>query len=95
MLNSRFLYGALTGVAVASTGFFVYQRNKEKIDAFLRSQGIQIPTSAAKNFADMDLKELTAAKESIEDLIAEIEYAQKQAEEGGAKKKKSPAKKGA
>ena len=87
MFNSRFVYGALTGVAVASTGYFVYQRNKDKIDAFLRSQGLQIPTQAATEFANMDLKELTAAKESIEDLIAEMEYAQKQAEEGAAKKK--------
>ena len=89
MFKSRFLYGALTGVAVTSAGVYLYRRNKDKIDAFLRSQGIQIPTSAAKDFADMDLKELTAAKESIEDLIAEIEYARKQAEEGGVKKKSS------
>jgi hypothetical protein len=75
----------------------VYQRNKDMIDAFLRSQGIQIPASAAKDFADMDLKELTAVKESIEDLIAEMEYAQKHAEKGATKKgaaKKGPAKAG-
>ena len=80
MFNSRFFLGALTGAAVTTTGFFVYQRNKDKIDAFLRSQGIQVPTRASKEYADMDLKDLTAAKETIEDLIAEMEYAKKQSE---------------
>ena len=82
MFNLRFLSGVLSGAAAAAAGFLLYQRNKDKIDAFLRSQGIQIPAGTNKEFADMKLEELVAVKESIEDLIAEMEYAQKQAEEG-------------
>jgi hypothetical protein len=82
---NRFLWGALTGVAVTTTGFYVYQRNKDQVDAFLRNQGINVPASAARNFSEMKMEELVATKERLEDLIAEMEFAQKKTKKKKAK----------
>ena len=82
---NRFLWGALTGVAVTATGFYVYQRNKDQVDGFLRSQGINIPASAARDFSEMKMEELVATKERLEDLIAEMEFAQKKTKKKKAK----------
>ena len=84
MNYNRFIWGALSGVAVTTTGFYVYQRNKDRVDSFLRNQGINIPASAARDFSEMDMEELVATKERLEDLIAEMEFAKKK-----TKKKKT------
>jgi hypothetical protein len=89
MAYNNFLLGAVTGVAVTATGLYLYHRNQEQVDAFLRSQGINVPTSAGRDFAQMEMEELVAAKERIEDLIAEMEFAQKKAKKGTAKKRKA------
>ncbi len=82
MLSNRFLYGFMAGAAVTASGYYVYNRNKDKIDALLRSQGINVPASSPKDFTSMKLEELIATKERIEDLIAEVEFARKQTESG-------------
>lgn len=82
MIPKRFLYGFMAGTAVSASGYYVYNRNKDKIDALLRSQGIHVPASSAKDFSNMNLEELVSTKERIEDLIAEIEFANKQTETG-------------
>lgn len=82
MVYNKFLWGALSGIAVTATGFYLYQRNRDKVDAFLRNQGINIPAGGAGDFANMKMEELVTTKERLEDLIAEMEFAQKQAKEG-------------
>ncbi|MFP3984329.1 MAG: hypothetical protein ACLFV2_11660 [Desulfurivibrionaceae bacterium] len=73
MVTNRFVNGLLAGVAVSATGFYVYNRNREKIDSFLRSQGINVPATSSKDYANMSMEELVTTKEHIEDLIAEME----------------------
>lgn len=72
-LNNSFVKGAVVGVGVCAVGFYLYKKNEEKVDSFLRDQGIDIPSPAAKDFYSMSLEELMETKETIEDIIAEKE----------------------
>lgn len=65
--------GAAVGVGVVAVGYCLYKRNKQKVDEFLRSQGINVKTSNAVNYEDMSIESLTEVKEHLEDLIAEKE----------------------
>jgi len=47
--------------------------NQNKVDNFLRKQGINIKTSSEATYDNMNLEELMATKEHLEDLIAEKE----------------------
>lgn len=68
-----FTTGIILGVGVSLVAFYVYQRNKSKVDGFLREQGINIPSAGGKDYSMMSLQELMENKEHIEDLISEIE----------------------
>ncbi len=85
MMTNQFVNGFLAGVAVSATGFYVYNRNREKIDSFLRSQGINVPAASSRDYASMSMKELVSTKEHIEDLIAEMESARNNQEQLSAK----------
>ena len=65
--------GILLGVGISFGAYYLYNKNKSKINDFLRSQGIQVPESNEKDFESMNLEELVGTKEHIEDLIAEME----------------------
>lgn len=65
--------GIVIGLGVAAAGYFLYKKNKAKVDEFLRSQGINVPASNDVNYEGMSLEVLTETKEHIEDLIAERE----------------------
>lgn len=80
MFKKHFLSGMLAGIALSATSFYAYNKNKDKVDAYLRSQGISIPTNTTKDFSNMRMDELISTKEHIEDLIAEHEHAQQQNE---------------
>lgn len=49
------------------------QKNQEKVDNFLRNQGINVASDNHKEFEAMSLEELMETKETIEDIIAEKE----------------------
>ena len=67
--------GILIGVGLSVTAYYFYLKNKDKVDDFLRSQGITLPEPAsAKDYSTMSLEELVGTKEKIEDLIAEMEH---------------------
>lgn len=67
--------GILIGVGLSVAAYYLYLKNKEKVDEFLRSQGITIPEpTASKDYSRMSLEELVSTKEHIEDLIAEVEH---------------------
>lgn len=72
-LNNDFVKGALVGAGVCAVGFYMYKKNEEKVDSFLREQGIKVPSPAVKDFYAMSLEELMETKENIEDIIAEKE----------------------
>lgn len=72
-INKDHLTGALVGVGVCAVGYYAYKKNQEKVDSFLRNQGINLANDNCKEFASMNLEELMETKETIEDLIAEKE----------------------
>ncbi len=69
--------GILIGVGLSFGAYYLYTKNKDKVDEFLRSQGINLPESENTDFSKMSLEELVSTKEHIEDLIAEIEQKEK------------------
>lgn len=69
------------GLSVAA--YYLYLNNKEKVDDFLRKQGINMPLSpGAKDYSGMSLEELVGTKGQIEDLIAEMEHKMKEQVKG-------------
>ncbi len=78
-ITSDHLVGAAVGVGVAAVGFYLYQKNQDKINEFLRSHGLDIPVSDKQPIESMNIEDLATLKERIEDLIAERELAAKQA----------------
>lgn len=65
--------GAVVGMGILATGYFIYKKNQSKVDDFMRRQGISMPNSMAKDYRSMSLEELLETKELIEDVIAERE----------------------
>ncbi|MCB2338752.1 hypothetical protein [Clostridium estertheticum] len=67
--------GFVVGVGVAATGYYLYMKNKDKVDDFLSNHGIKVPDNnkANENLAVLTLEELVLKKETVEDLIAEKE----------------------
>ncbi len=65
--------GFVVGVGVAATGYYVYMKNKDKVDSFLASHGVYVPTNDSEDIKEFSLEELVLKKECIEDLIAEKE----------------------
>ena len=78
-ITSEHLVGAAVGVGVAAVGFYLYQKNQDKINEFLRSHGLDIPVSDKQPIESMNIEDLATLKERIEDLLAERELAAKQA----------------
>ena len=78
-ITSEHLVGAAVGVGGAAVGFYLYQKNQDKINEFLRSHGLDIPVSDKQPIESMNIEDLATLKERIEDLIAERELAAKQA----------------
>ncbi len=72
-INKDHITGALVGVGVCAVGYYAYKKNQEKVDNFLRNQGINIANENCKDYAAMSLEELMETKEAIEDFIAEKE----------------------
>lgn len=68
-----YVMGFFVGVGVSAAGYYLYKKNQNKVDGFLKSQGIKINTTETNNFNSYDLEELVETKEHLEDLIAEKE----------------------
>ena len=67
------LIGAVAGVGAVAVTYYLYKKNQNKIDDFLRKQGINVKSSNQTNYENMSLEELVTVKENLEDLIAEKE----------------------
>lgn len=72
-LSNEHVTGFLFGIGVAGLGFYYYKKNQPQVDAWLKEQGIELPESPVRNYAEMKLEELVLEKERLEDLIAERE----------------------
>ena len=71
--------GILIGVGLSVAAYYFYMKNKDKVDEFLKNQGIQLPAApGTKDYASMSMEELVGTKEHIEDLIAEMEHKMKE-----------------
>ena len=72
-LKKEHLIGAVAGVGAVAVTYYLYKKNQNKIDDFLRKQGINVKSSNQTNYENMSLEELVTVKENLEDLIAEKE----------------------
>lgn len=72
-ITNDHIKGALVGVGICAVGYYVYKKNQEQVDSFLRSQGINVTATVSKDYRAMSLEELMETKELIEDIIAEKE----------------------
>ncbi|MFC2294452.1 MAG: hypothetical protein ACFNJI_02785 [Leptotrichia hongkongensis] len=72
-IKKEHLVGAAIGVGTVAVGYYLYKKNQNKVDSFLRKQGINIKTSSEVTYDNMNLEELMTTKEHLEDLIAEKE----------------------
>ena len=70
--NNRLVKGILIGVGISAAGFLLYKNNEEKVDNFLRRNGIQVKTPTG-SLDSLSVEELMRTRERIEDLIAEKE----------------------
>ncbi len=70
--GNNLVKGILIGVGVGAVGFYLYKKNEEKVDNFLRGRGMDIKPRGS-NYETMSVEELMRTKETIEDLIAEKE----------------------
>ena len=78
-ITSEHLVGAAGGIGAAAVGFYLYQKNQDKINEFLRTHGLDIPVSDRQPLESMNIEDLATLKERIEDLIAERELAAREA----------------
>ena len=72
-ITKAHVVGAAVGIGVTVAGYYLYKKNKTKVDAFLRNQGINIKSCDSVNYEDMWVEALTETKEHIEDILAERE----------------------
>lgn len=72
-ITKAHVVGAAVGIGVTVAGYYLYKKNKTKVDAFLRNQGINIKSFDSVNYEDMSVEALTETKEHIEDILAERE----------------------
>ena len=72
-ITKAHVVGAAVGIGVTVAGYYLYKKNKTKVDAFLRNQGINIKSCDSVNYEDMSVEALTETKENIEDILAERE----------------------
>ena len=72
-ITKAHVVGAAVGIGVTVAGYYLYKKNKTKVDAFLRNQGINIKSCDSVNYEDMSVEALTETKEHIEDILSERE----------------------
>lgn len=86
-IQSQHITGFAVGVGAAAVGFYLYKQNQQKVDTFLRQHGIDMPAVGTVDIDGLSLEQLVSEKERLEDIIAEREYAARQA----AQEKPEPA----
>jgi hypothetical protein len=77
-ITSNHVTGFVLGLGAAAAGFYVYRQNQDKVDAWLRRQGINVAGGSGGDPRAMPLEDLVAEKERLEDIIAEREMAEQE-----------------
>ena len=77
-INTNHVSGFVVGLGAATLGLYLYKQNQQRVDQWLRQQGINVPQFGAKDEKSMSLQELMFEKERLEDLIAEREVESKE-----------------
>lgn len=77
-INSDHVTGFVVGLGASALSLYLYKQNQNRVDQWLRQQGINVPQANAKDDTKMSLEELTREKERLEDLIAEREVQAKE-----------------
>lgn len=77
-INSDHMTGFIVGAGAAALGYYLYKKNQNKINDFLRQYGIDIKSDSENDWSHLNMEELVTEKERLEDLIAEREMAAKQ-----------------
>lgn len=77
-INSDHVTGFVVGLGASALGVHLYKQNRQRVDEWLRQQGINVPQAGANDETAMSLQELTRQKERLEDLIAEREIQAKE-----------------
>ena len=75
-IKAEHITGFVAGLGLAGAGYYLYKKNRTKVDEFLRKQGIEMPGSSGGDYSEMSLHDLVAEKERLEDMIAEREMAE-------------------
>lgn len=88
-VNQDHITGFLVGVGVSAAAFYMYKKNQQQVDEWLRQQGINVPSSVVLDPSAMTLEELVKEKESLEDTIAEREMATSEKKTSRTRKKTS------
>ena len=55
-INKDHIKGVAVGVGVCAVGYYVYKKNQDKVDGFLKKQGINVQTVNHKDYANIKLK---------------------------------------
>ena len=77
-INSNHVSGFVVGLGAATLGLYLNKQNQQRVDQWLRQQGINVPQLGGKDEKSMSLQELMFEKERLEDLIAEREVQDKE-----------------
>ena len=77
-INTEHVTGFVIGLGAATLGLYLYKQNQQRVDEWLRQQGINVSKASAKDDTKMSLQELTREKERLEDIIAEREMQAKE-----------------
>ena len=70
-VNAEHVAGFAVGLGAAALGVYLYKKNRQHVDGWLRQQGINIPESPSNHADALSVEELVREKERLEDLIAE------------------------
>ena len=77
-VTSEHVTGFAIGAGAAALGFYLYKKNQDRVDCWLRQQGLNVPTTGATASTASSVEELVREKERLEDLIAEREMQSKE-----------------
>ena len=77
-IKSEHIAGFVAGIGAATVGLYLYKQNQNRVDQWLRQQGINVPQGGRQNESTMSVDDLMLEKERLEDLIAEREMQDKE-----------------
>ncbi len=78
IITKEHLVGFAAGVGVSALSYYIYKKNEQKVEDFLKTHKINIKEGSSSNYENLNLEELVLKKEQLEDLIAEKEMAAKE-----------------